>query len=61
MIDVKRGIKVKDFMALLKPFEEMELTFSKTNNEIGKSYDCYCGINLVGNNEDIKLEIEIDK
>lgn len=61
MIEVKKEIKVEDFIELLKPFKDMKMTFTKTNDNIANDFDCYCGINLTGNLDDVKLEIKLDK
>lgn len=59
MVDVKKGIKVEDFIKLLEPFKDMDITFTKTE-DIGVCRDCYCGINLQGNEDNVKLEIVVD-
>ncbi|MGL5765720.1 MAG: hypothetical protein ACRCX8_08770 [Sarcina sp.] len=61
MIQVKKGIEVGELIDLLKPFSDMEVTFTKANEYEMMKFDCYCDINLTNRADDcIKLEIKLD-
>lgn len=59
MVIVEKGIKVEDFIELIKPFSNMEITFSKTNEGIGTDNNCTCNLNLAGEVGKLKLELKI--
>lgn len=62
MINVKEVITVGQFIELIKPFSDMEITFTKINSSCYPTdFNCDCGINLTSNQDNMKLEIKLDK